>query len=63
MDETTEAYYARRVEEELDLASATIDPAEKAAHLNLAAEYATARERAARNVAPPTPVRRRTPRP
>lgn len=49
MDETNEAYYARRAQEELDLAREATDQAEKAAHLNLAAEYATARERAARN--------------
>ena len=53
MDETKEAYYARRAQEELDLASAASDRAKKEAHLNLAAEYATARERAARNI-PPT---------
>jgi hypothetical protein len=48
MDEVDQAYYARRAQEELDLASATADPAMKAFHLNRAAEFATKRERAAR---------------
>lgn len=58
VDETNEAYYARRAQEELDLASAASDRAEKEAHLNLASEYATARERAARSIASPTPKSR-----
>lgn len=49
MDEVDQAYYARRAQEELDLASATADPAMKATHLNRAAEFATKRERAARS--------------
>ena len=47
MNEADQRYYARRAEEELDLASATTDPAVKAFHLNRAAEFATKRERAA----------------
>ncbi|HEX7883609.1 MAG TPA: hypothetical protein VF499_12830 [Afipia sp.] len=43
--ETDEQYYARRAQQELDLAQASDDPAVKAAHLNMAAEYATRRER------------------
>lgn len=62
MDETNEAYYARRAQEELDLASAASDPAKKASHLNLAAEYATARERAARNITAPESIRPAPPR-
>ena len=45
MAEKDEAYYTRRAQEELDLAAASTDPETKAAHLNRAAEYATARER------------------
>lgn len=48
MNEADQRYYARRAEQELDLASATTDPAVKAFHLNRAAEFATKRERAAR---------------
>lgn len=48
MDEADEAQLARRAQEELDLAHAATDRATKAAHLNRAAEYATARERVLR---------------
>ncbi|MES3150921.1 hypothetical protein [Sphingomonas faeni] len=43
--EDNEQYCARRVGQELDLAAAATDPAVKAIHLNLAARYATLRER------------------
>ncbi|MBD8548272.1 hypothetical protein IFT82_16215 [Sphingomonas sp. CFBP 8760] len=54
--EGNEQYYARRVEQELGLASATLDPAAKAIHLNLAARYATLRERAVRLMRDPSTV-------
>ena len=47
--ENDEAYYARRTQQELDLAQKIDDPAIKALHLNMAAEYATQR---ARSIAP-----------
>ncbi len=43
--EGNEQYYARRVGQELEMAAAATDPAVKATHLNLAARYATLRER------------------
>lgn len=43
--ESNEQYYARRVGQELDLAAAATDLTVKAIHLNLAARYATLRER------------------
>lgn len=43
-----EDFYARRAQEELDMASKSNDPAAKAVHLDLASRYATLRERAAR---------------
>ncbi|MBB4619643.1 hypothetical protein [Sphingomonas abaci] len=46
-DESDEDFFARRAQQEVDLAAATNDPAIKAIHLNLAARYATQRERAA----------------
>lgn len=52
-----ESYYTRRAQEELELAAATTDPDAKAAHLNRAAEYATARERLLRAFAPPPTTR------
>lgn len=45
--ESDERYYARRVLQELDLAAASDDPTVKAIHLNMAARYATLRERSA----------------
>lgn len=39
-------YYAMRAQQELDMAALATDPVVKALHLNLAAEYATLRERA-----------------
>lgn len=47
-EEDDEAFYARRAQQALELAAASEDPAVKAIHLNLAACYATQRERAAR---------------
>lgn len=38
-------YYAMRAQQELDMAALTTDPIVKALHLNMAAEYATLRER------------------
>jgi hypothetical protein len=43
--ESDARYYERRGEQELDLAAAAVDPAVKATHLNMAAQYATLRER------------------
>lgn len=57
MAEKDEAYYTRRAQEELELAAATTDREAKAAHLNRAAEYATARERLIRASAPPPTTR------
>lgn len=39
-------YYALRTQQELDMAALATDPTVKALHLNMAAEYATLRERA-----------------
>lgn len=39
-------YYALRAQQELDMAAVATDPTVKALHLNMAAEYATLRERA-----------------
>lgn len=39
-------YYAMRAQQELDMAALATDPVVKTLHLNLAAEYATLRERA-----------------
>lgn len=39
--ESDEQYFARRVQQELDLAAATADQSVKAIHLNMAARYAT----------------------
>lgn len=47
-EESDEDYFARRAQQELDLAAEATDPAIKAIHLDLAARYATQRERAAR---------------
>lgn len=47
-EEIDEDFFARRAQQELDIAAVTIEPAIKAIHLNLAARYATQRERAAR---------------
>lgn len=46
--EDEETYFARRVEQELELVSASADPAVKAIHLDLAARYATQHELAER---------------
>lgn len=43
--EDDEQYFARRAGQELALAAAAIDPKAKVIHLNLAARYATLRER------------------
>lgn len=43
---TDEQYYLMRVQQELDMAALATDPIVKALHLNMAAEYATLRERA-----------------
>jgi hypothetical protein len=44
--QSDEQYYARRVQQELDLAAATADKSVKAIHLNMAARYATMGEKA-----------------
>jgi hypothetical protein len=54
-EEDDETYYARRAQQELDLAAAATDPAIKAIHLDLAGRYAAHREHAARGE--PTPPR------
>lgn len=63
-------YYAMRAQQELDLAALANDPIVKTLHLNMAAEYATLRERAeletldarsgtsARNIGPSAELRR-----
>ena len=43
---TDEQYYLMRVQQQLDMAALATDPIVKALHLNMAAEYATLRERA-----------------
>jgi hypothetical protein len=43
---TDDQYYMIRAEQELDMAALATDPIVKALHLNMAAEYATLRERA-----------------
>ena len=47
-NESEQAYFARRAQQELDLAAATTDRSIKAIHLDLAALYAAQREQAAR---------------
>jgi hypothetical protein len=47
--------YARKAQEQLDLAAAATDPAKKAGHLDRAAHYATLRERAVRASSPDMP--------
>lgn len=44
--ENDEQHYAMRAQQELDMAALADDPVVKALHLNMAAEYATLRERA-----------------
>lgn len=46
--EHSEEYLARCAQQQLDLAAAASDPAIKKIHLDLAADYATRRERAAK---------------
>jgi hypothetical protein len=46
--DSDEAYFARRAQQELDLAGKAVNAAIKTIHLNLAATYATRRELAAR---------------
>ncbi|PZR79223.1 MAG: hypothetical protein DI537_41290, partial [Stutzerimonas stutzeri] len=46
--DSDEAYFARRAQQELDLAGRAADAATKTIHLDLAATYATRRELAAR---------------
>ena len=46
--ENPETYYTRRAQQELDLASATVDPAIKKIHLNLAGRFAAQSELAVR---------------
>lgn len=46
--EHSEEYLARRAQQQLDLAAAASDPAIKKIHLDLAADYATRRERTAK---------------
>jgi len=43
---TDDQYYLMRTQQELDMAALATDPIAKALHLNMAAEYATLRERA-----------------
>jgi len=43
--ESAESYYARRTQQELDRTQKIYDPAIKALHLDMAAEYVTRRER------------------
>jgi hypothetical protein len=42
---TDDHYYSMRAQQELDMAALATDPIVKALHLNMAAEYATLRER------------------
>ena len=46
--DSDEAYFARRAQQELDLAGRAADAAAKTIHLDLAAAYTTRRELAAR---------------
>jgi hypothetical protein len=47
MDQVNDSrYYELRAQQELDMAAQTTDPIVKALNLNMAAEYATLRERA-----------------
>lgn len=43
---TDDQYFLMRAQQELDMAALATDPIAKALHLNMAAEYATLRERA-----------------
>lgn len=43
---THDQYYLMRAQQELDMAALATDPIVKTLHLNMAAEYATLRERA-----------------
>lgn len=43
-------YFAMRAQQELDMAALATDPIVKTLHLNMAAEYATLRERSDREV-------------
>ncbi len=42
---TDDQYYLMRAQQELDMAALSTDPIAKTLHLNIAAEYATLRER------------------
>lgn len=48
---TDDQYYLMRTQQELDMAALATDPIVKALHLNMAAEYATLRERANAGIA------------
>lgn len=47
---TDDQYYLMRAQQELDMAALATDPIVKTLHLNMAAEYATLRERAGAEV-------------